>query len=90
MFEKELGLSESFCICPAIMGDSGQQPKIHNQLMIKKSKNSIKIYNAYEIPEDDFLTYSGILPTDNPFIPENEKNEAYILKVIDMLRNFHN
>lgn len=90
MFEKELGLSESFCICPAIMGDSGQQPKIHYQLMIKKSKNSIKIYNAYEIPEDDFLTYSGLLPTDNPFIPENEKNEAYILKVIDMLRNFHN
>lgn len=90
MFEKELEVSNSFSICPAIMGKDGQQPKIKEHLMIKKSKTSIKIYNAFDIPQDDFLIFSGILPTDNPLIPKEKACDAHILKIIDMHKKLHN
>lgn len=88
MFERELERSDSFFICPAIMERNEQYPKVYESLKIKKSKQSIKICNAWEIPENDLVVFSGILPTDQPFIPEG-KEDAFILKIIEMHKNMN-
>lgn len=82
MFEtglKNLGL---YGICPCFLYDKGRKPKIYEELLIQKNRESIVICDAYEIPEDDILFFSGILPTDCPLIPKG-REDAPILKIIE-------
>lgn len=45
------------------------------------------IVNAYELQNDDFLSYCGILPTDNPVIPSGKEN-APVLEMIERKKQF--
>ena len=86
MFENELKKSDGFGICPAVI--KAGRVEIFEDLIISKSKSSIKICDAHEIPENDLLFISGILPTDKPIIPDGIKNPA-ILKIIEMHKRFN-
>lgn len=86
-FEEELQIAKSFSICPSYMSNPSVQPQMYNDLMIRKKVESIIISNAFDI-EEDFLSFSGILPTDNPIIPKG-KEDAPILKMIERKKKFH-
>ena len=81
-FEHELQISKCFLICPTYIQDMTTRPKLYNDLMIYKNIESIKIYNACDIPETDWLADCAILPTDNPIIPADKK-DAPILSMIE-------
>jgi len=80
-FEKSLQISKCFSICPSYFQDAISQPQVFEKLMINKSFKSIKIYNAWDIQENDWFTESGLLPTDEPIIPAGKEN-APILSMI--------
>jgi hypothetical protein len=82
MFEKELQFVKSFSLCPSYMPNLTGQPKVYDKLMIRKNYESIIICNAYDLKDGDLLSFSAILPTDNPIIPSGKEN-APILKVIE-------
>lgn len=87
MFEKELQFAKSFSLCPSYMPDFTRQPQLYDKLMIKKNYESIRICNAYELQNDDLLSYCGILPTDNPIIPSGKEN-APVLEMIERKKQF--
>ena len=80
-FEDSLIGSEYYYICPALMVDSSRQPKLFEELKIKKKITSISICNAWEIEKDDILAISGILPTDNPIIPDGKEDLPIIAAI---------
>lgn len=82
MFENELNRETVFQICPAVINTPYEQPHIYNNLAIRKNKSSILICDAHEVPEDDFLCYSGVLPEDDPIIPFDKK-DVPIMKMIE-------
>ncbi|WP_303864926.1 hypothetical protein [Alkalibaculum bacchi] len=84
-FEKALFKANNYYICPAIMTSSTSQPEIIYELMIKKKKTSVSICDAWEIENDDILGITGILPTDNPIIPEG-KQDVPVLKALKRKR----
>ena len=65
----------------AVMTSSTSQPELIYELMIKKKKTSISICEAWEIANDDILAITGILPSDNPIIPEG-KQDLPVLKAL--------
>lgn len=81
MFEKELKVFKCFKICPSYCQNNTEKPYIYN-LLISKSIDSIKIFNAWDISETDLLIESGILPTDDPIIPPGKEN-SLILSIIE-------
>lgn len=89
MFEAELKNLGSYEICPCFWYDKGRTPKIYEELLIQKNRESIVICDAYEIPENDILFFSGILPTDNPLIPKG-REDAPILKIIERKKQMSN
>lgn len=84
-FEKALSKANNYYICPAVMTSSTSQPELIYELMIKKKKTSISICEAWEIANDDILAITGILPTDNPIIPEGKKDLS-VLKALKRKR----
>lgn len=82
MFEAELKHTGSYEICPCFWRDKGNNPKICEELSIRKNGESIVICDSSEIPENDILFFNGILPTDSPLIPKG-KEDAPILKIIE-------
>lgn len=80
-FEKALSKANNYYICPAVMTSSTSQPELIYELMIKKKKTSISICEAWEIANDDILAITGILPSDNPIIPEG-KQDLPVLKAL--------
>lgn len=82
MFERELKISNKFMMCPSYFQDISSQPQVFNELVIHKSVESIIICDACDIKEDDLLSVSAILPTDNPIIPQGKEN-APILRIIE-------
>lgn len=87
MFKKELQCAKSFSLCPAYMPDFNEQPRIYEKLMIRKKCESIVICNACDLQNDDLLSFSAILPTDNPIIPSGKEN-APILEMIERKKKF--
>ncbi len=84
MFEDELKIAGKYCLCLAGFDDLGQ-PMVYKELKIEKKIESIKICDACDIPQNDILFFSGILPDDNPVIPEGKEN-SLILDVIKYLK----
>lgn len=82
MFERELKISNKFMMCPSYFQDISSQPQVFNELVIHKSVESIIICDACDIKEDDLLSVSAILPTDDPIIPQGKEN-APILRIIE-------
>jgi hypothetical protein len=80
-FESALIANEYFYICHAMINHSTEVPVTDKSLKIKKNKSSIKIINAWEISEDDFVAYYGILPDDRPVLPKGF-TKAPILEMI--------
>jgi len=87
MFEKELQYAKSFSLCPSYMPDFKSQPQVFQELIIKKRADSIMICDACDVPNDDFLFSSAILPTDNPIIPLGKEN-APILEMIERKKQY--
>lgn len=84
MFENELKIAKKYCLCLASFDAIGQ-PMVYEELKIEKKLESIKISDACDIPRNDTLFLSGILPDDNPVIPEGKEN-APILDIIKYLK----
>lgn len=84
-FENSFSKVGSYCICPAVLKGMGQTPNVLWDKKISKKQESIIICNAWEVPENDLLFYSGIMPTDNPIIPRGKENSP-ILKIIKRKR----
>lgn len=82
LFEQELKKIGSYVICPCSMQDNSMEPKIYKELYIKKSGKSIVICDACDVPDNDVLFFSGILPDDTPVIPLGKEN-APILHIIE-------
>ena len=82
LFERELQIVKSFSLCPSYFYDITAQPKVYKELMIHKNMESILIYNACDVQENDWLTLAAILPTDDPIIPLGKK-DAPILSIIE-------
>lgn len=82
MFETELENLGVYKICPCVWHDKGKNPNICQELAIQKNKSSIVICDAWEVPENDILFFSGVFPTDSPTIPKG-KEDAPILKMIE-------
>ena len=89
LFETELENFGSYEICPCFWRDEEHSPEIYEELSIRKNRESIVICNAYEIPENDILFFSGILPTDNPLIPKG-KEDAPILMILERIKQIVN
>lgn len=87
MFEKELKFAKTFSLCPSYMSNSKGQPQVYDELMIKKKLESILICNAFDLKKDDWLSFCGILLTDDPIIPVGKEN-APILKMIERKNSF--
>ena len=68
-FEDALKFHTQFYLCPSHVAYKYATPTTEFSLSILKNKSSIKIMNAWEISGDDFISLTGILPTDNPIIP---------------------
>lgn len=81
-FEQELKLSNEFMICPSYLEEISSQPQTFFEFVIHKNIESIIICEACDIKEDDFLSVSAILPTDDPIIPQG-KESAPILRIIE-------
>ena len=86
-FEKELKFAKTFSLCPSYMPNSTGQPQVYYELMIKKKLESILICNAFDLKKDDWLSFCGILPTDDPIIPVGKEN-APILEMIENKNSF--
>lgn len=82
MFERELQVANKFMICPSYFQDISSQPQIFKELMIHKSIESIIICDACDIQENDLLSVSAVLPTDEPIIPQGKENSP-ILRIIE-------
>lgn len=89
MFEMELKKVGLYTICPCICRDQGSEPQIYKDFSIQKNRESIKICDAYEIPEGDVLFFSGILPTDCPLIPRGMEGVT-VLKLIERKKQILN
>ncbi|WP_410496311.1 hypothetical protein QTL86_01720 [Cellulosilyticum sp. ST5] len=85
-FENEMQRGIDYWLCPSIMPNQVQQPKIMSELAIRKKDKSIIICNACDVQENNLLAYGGIFPTDNPIIPIG-REDAPILKMIARKRN---
>ena len=85
LFEQELQIFKCFSMCPSYLQDITVQPQIFEGLMIRKKYSSIKICDACDVPENDWLAESGLLPTDEPIIPTGKEN-APILSMIQRKR----
>lgn len=59
LFEQELQIFKCFSMCPSYLQDITVQPQIFEGLMIRKKYSSIKIYNACDVPENDWLGWIG-------------------------------
>ena len=64
----------------------------NNQIIMPKNLNeaykftNVEFRNAWEIKIDD-MAMMAIEPDDEPYIPENKKDNAPIIEVIKMLRS---
>ncbi len=85
LFERELQIFKCFSMCPSYFKDIAAQPQIFEELMIRKKYSSIKICDACDVSENDWLAESGLLPTDEPIIPTGKEN-APILSMIQRKR----
>ena len=85
LFERELQIFKCFSMCPSYFQDIAAQPQIFEELMIRKKYSSIKICDACDVSENDWLAESGLLPTDEPIIPTGKEN-APILSMIQRKR----
>lgn len=84
-FEKVLAITKDYYICPAIMKNNGQNPELDWSKLIIKHNDSIKICNAWEVENNDILFEAGIMPSDDPVIP-NGKETANIVSIIERKR----
>ena len=64
-------INEFFYVCPSTINPETAEPQLFESLKIKNNRASIKILNAREIAENDFIALSGILPDDNHIIPKD-------------------
>lgn len=78
MFEEELKRFQHFYVCPSYMPDRTASPKTQESLMIKKRVDSIIIYEACDIPMDDYLAVCAIMPTDDPIIPAGKEKSPIV------------
>ena len=60
------------------MPDRTASPKTQESLLIKKRVASIIIYDACDIPMDDYLAVCAIVPTDDPIIPEGKEKSPIV------------
>lgn len=81
MFENELKRFRHYSLCPSYMPDRSASPVTIEALTIQKGIDSIVIYEACDIPPNDYLAMSAILPTDEPIIPAGKENSP----VVDMI-----
>ena len=80
MFKQQLRSFGSFYILPAIIGS---EPAFGKRIL--KHSGCIRILNAYEASEDDFLVESAFSPMDDPFIPEG-KDASAIQRILSRKR----
>ena len=80
-FEQLIKNASGYRILPSYMVNETSTFVPLNELSLYKNISSLVIYNAYEIPSDDFLATSAILPTDDPVIPPG-KETAFVLSDI--------
>lgn len=81
IFENELKRFRHYSLCPSYMPDRSTSPVTLEALTIQKGIDSIVIYEACDIPPNDYLAMSAILPTDEPIIPAGKENSP----VVDMI-----
>ena len=81
MFENELKRFRHYSLCPSYMPERSASPVTIEALTIQKGIDSIVIYEACDIPPNDYLAMSAILPTDEPIIPAGKENSS----VVDMI-----
>ena len=60
------------------MPDRTASPQTQESLMIKKRLDSIIIYEACDIPMNDYLAVCAIIPTDDPIIPVGKENSPVV------------
>lgn len=78
MFEEELKRFQHFYLAPSYMPDRTASPQTQESLMIKKRLDSIIIYEACDIPMNDYLAVCAIIPTDDPIIPVGKENSPVV------------
>lgn len=88
MFEEELKRFQHFYLCPSYMPDRTASPETQESLMIKKRLDSIIIYEACDIPMNDYLAMCAIMPTDDPIIPAGKENSP-VVEIIRSKKNMH-
>lgn len=85
LFEQKLQIFKCFSMYLLYFQDITAQPQIFEGLMIWEKYGSIKICDACDVPENDWLAESGLLPTGESIILTGKEN-APMLSMIQRKR----